>query len=68
MKSHLKIVNSDFQLDLSGTHPKCHYGELTEVLIHVPFTFDPDVGRGVIPSLYQQYEGLESRKGKGAGK
>ena len=26
------------------------------IRVHVPFTFDPDVGRGVIPSLYQQYE------------
>jgi len=24
--------------------------------VHVPFTFEPDIGRKVIPSLYQQYE------------
>ena len=26
------------------------------IRVHVPFTYEPDIGRTVIPSLYQQYE------------
>lgn len=61
-----QIVNSDFQLDLSdwnsseyaimGTADGQGVDGTRAIRVHVPFTFDPDVGRGVIPSLYQQYE------------
>lgn len=61
-----QIVNTDFQLDLAdwnsseyaimGTADGQGVDGTRAIRVHVPFTFDPDLGRGVIPSLYQQYE------------
>jgi endoglucanase len=61
-----QIVNPDFQLDLSdwksseyvimGTADGQGVDGTRAIRVHVPFTFEPDIGRKVIPSLYQQYE------------
>jgi len=61
-----QIVNSDFPLDLSdwnsseyvimGTADGQGVDGTRAIRVHVPFTFEPDIGRKVIPSLYQQYE------------
>jgi hypothetical protein len=61
-----QIVNSDFPLDLSdwnsseyvimGTADGQGVDGTRAIRVHVPFTFEPDIGRKVVPSLYQQYE------------
>ena len=61
-----QIVNTDFQLDLAdwnsseyaimGTADGQGVNGTRAIRVHVPFTFEPDLGRKVIPSLYQQYE------------
>ena len=61
-----QIVNSDFMLDLTdwntseyaimGTADEQGVDGTRAIRVHVPFTYEPDIGRKIIPSLYQQYE------------
>ena len=61
-----QIVNPDFSLDLTdwntseyaimGTADGQGVNGTRSIRVHVPFTYEPDIGRTVIPSLYQQYE------------